>query len=359
MLSSVPKLVDKNFVVGFIIPVLLGAVGILALLRDLEPFRSVYDSMAKADDFPKLTIVILLLWTAAIVLMIMNNALYRMLEGYVGPFNRRAWRDRLAEQYAADRQRLKTTYEIITNPRVWVSPELKRDYYRDARQFCDSWPSRHHLVLPTRFGNVIRAFETYAEVNYGVDSIPAWLRLQGVMSKDARGLVDDARAQVDFFVNVWFFAVLFTVIAAGRCIGKVYAASPDPGRMFGTSWGFAVAALGGLLVCRLAYAGAMECARAWGDLVKSAFDLYLPALAGKLGYELPAAASQRRRFWGKLTSSFLYQEPMKPEEWPAAKPATASPSQGDGSRADAPGDFGEDDGDDDDDSDERSDRGFV
>jgi hypothetical protein len=315
MLSRIPKLVDKNFIVGFIIPVLLGTVGILALLRDLDPFRSIYTSMIEAKDFPKLTIVVLLLWAAAILLMVMNNLLYRLLEGYFGPFNRRLWQDRLCEQHETRRKNLRATYDIITKPDA--PPELKRSYYKDLWRFRDSWPPQRHLVMPTRFGNVIRAFENYSDVNYGVDSIPTWLRLQGVMSQNLRMMVDDAHAQVDFFVNVWFLAALFTTVAVVRCVGTAYSAMPALNRLLATSWGFALAAIIGLLVCRFAYAGAVERARAWGGLVKSAFDLYLPALAKKMAYELPATASQRRQFWGAVTSSFLYQEPMTPENWPA------------------------------------------
>jgi len=319
MLSTIPKLVDKNFVIGFIIPVLLGAGGILALLQDLSSVPPTYESLLETADFSKLTIIALSLWVAAILLLIMNHLLYRSLEGYFGPFKRSAWQNLLRKEYLADRAKLSATYEVITNPNLPAPSELKRGYYNDVRRFHESWPSHPHLVLPTRFGNVIRAFETYANEIYGADSIPTWLRLQGVMPKDVRMLVDDARTQVDFFVNVWFLTVLFIVIAMVRFVSEAYSALPNPKQMLFCSWGFALSAAGGLLVCKLAYVGAIERARAWGDLVKSAFDLYLPELASKLGYELPPSAFQRKRFWDAVTSSFLYQEPIRPEEWQTAK----------------------------------------
>jgi hypothetical protein len=186
--------------------------------------------------------------------------------------------------------------------------------------FRTSWPSDIDLVLPTRFGNVIRAFETYALVNYNLDSIPGWVRLQGIMPKDSRAMVDDARTEVDFFVNLWLFAVLFVLIALFRCIGKVFFLYADPLRLLEEAWGFALAAAMGGLACWLAYEGAIDRARAWGETVKSSFDLYLPTLAGKLGYELPATGNDRRIFWDAVNSSFLYQEPIKPEDWKIAKP---------------------------------------
>ncbi len=77
MLSSLPKLADKNFLIGFIMPVLLGATGLLALLRDLPPFDGIYRSLLSTDDFTKLTIVVLTLWAVAILLLLLNLLLYR------------------------------------------------------------------------------------------------------------------------------------------------------------------------------------------------------------------------------------------------------------------------------------------
>jgi hypothetical protein len=335
MLSSLPKLADKNFVIGFIMPLLLGVVGVVALLHDLQPFRGIYASIQSADDFAKLTILALLLWTAAILLMILNHLLYRLLEGYFGPFNRERRRMRMRKTFRCERKRLVATQAIVSDPMVWVSDALKDGYYRDLRVFCATWPTHEEAVLPTRFGNVIRAFETYPEMNYGVESISTWMRLQGVMSKDARVMVDDARAQVDFFVNLWVFALVFSGIAVGRCAYAAWrwANWPDLHLVLPMSWGYGAAAIGGIVVCRLAYEGAVGCAVAWGDLVKTSFDLYLPALAKQLGYKLPPTDAERRDFWDDVASSFLYQTPLKPEAWPVEGGEAPEPKAAD----DAPG----------------------
>ena len=329
MLASITKIVDRSFVVGFVIPVLLGAVGILALLRDFGPIKPFYANLIDTNSFANLTIVALLLWTAAIILLILNYRLYRILEGYSGPFNWTGSRNWLRAQYETAKEKRLETFEILnTNLDPTASDKqkihraiLENDYYKEVRLFRASWPSEADLVLPTRFGNVIRAFETYPLVNYGVDSIPGWVRLRGIMPKDFRAMVDDARTEVDFFVNVWFFAVLFGLVALLRCIERAYFAWPDPYRIFAGAAGFALAAAVGGLACWLAYEGAIDRARAWGETVKSAFDLYLPDLARKLGYELPATGEERRIFWDALNSSFLYQTPMNPEHWKVAKPA--------------------------------------
>jgi ABC-type Fe3+ transport system permease subunit len=98
MLTSVTKIVDKSFVVGFVVPVLLAAVGILATLRDLDSIKPFYGEIVQTSSFSNLTIIALLLWAVAILLLILNHHLYRVLEGYSGPFS---WVNKWKEQARA------------------------------------------------------------------------------------------------------------------------------------------------------------------------------------------------------------------------------------------------------------------
>jgi hypothetical protein len=291
-------------------PVLLAAVAILSLMRDIEPFRTIYQSLTDVDGFTKLTIIVLVLWTIAILLLILNNLLYRMLEGYIGPFKRGRWQATLRDAYIDERKQLKDDYAVLQSSTARVSDDIKRSYYSKLKDHCRNWPSHAYLVLPTRFGNVIRAFEMYADTIYGVDSISVWLRLQNVMSKNARKSVDDARAQVDFFVNGFFLTLAFIAVAAGRVGFIFYQDLSNVTLAISKSWGFGWAVAAGLVVARLAYEGAIERAATWGDLVKASFDLYLPELASKLGYKLPAKDAERRRLWDALNNSFLYNQPV-------------------------------------------------
>ena len=328
MLSSLPKLADKNFVTGFIMPVLLGAIALLALLRDLPPFDGIYRAILSTDDFARLTIVVLALWAIAVGLLLLNLLLYRMLEGYIGPFNRRGWRNKMQGQYRKARQRLTLDRDILARPNVIVSPDFKREYDEAIAKFNQTWPLRRSMVLPTRFGNVIRAAESYPQAVYGIEGITGWLRLQGVASKDFLALVDDARAQVDFFVNTWLFACMFGLGALLRTGWRCWTNSPDWHWVWVHTWGYGVAAIGGCVAAYLAYEGAVDRASAWGDLVRSTFDLYLPDLARQLGYGLPKSAVQRNAFWRAVGSVFLYQIPMDPQVWPSATEGAAPRTAG-------------------------------
>jgi hypothetical protein len=317
MFASISKLVDKAFVVGFIIPLLLGAISILALIRDLDPFREVYQSIIGLKDFTDLTIVVLSLWAAAIVLLLLNHLLFRFLEGYFGPFS---WAERgqqMRLRYSEDRSHLKALREAIPAEAAAGTSQQEIAYNTAVRLFCQKWPPERSSVLPTRFGNVIRAFERYPDILYGIDGIPGWLRLQGVVGKDFETLVEDAHAQVSFFVNLWFLSLAFVAVAVGRYLLRCFEYLPDHPAKLVAARGFLFAAVAGLMVARLAYEGAVERAQAWGDLIRAAFDLYLPDLAKKMGYALPPDRDKRRAFWRDATSSFLYNEPI-PEGWPFA-----------------------------------------
>jgi hypothetical protein len=45
MLSSLPKLADRNFIVGFFVPTLLTALVTLWLFRDLEAAGQIYEAV--------------------------------------------------------------------------------------------------------------------------------------------------------------------------------------------------------------------------------------------------------------------------------------------------------------------------
>jgi hypothetical protein len=162
MFASISKLVDKPFVIGFIIPVLLGTFSILALERDLEPFKEIYKTVMGLKAFADLTVVVLSLWVLATLLLLFNTLLFRLLEGYLGPLASARWRARMMDRYSAAQRPLLAKYQAFVESAAPASPEAKRAYYDGIILFNQNWPSSRQLVLPTRFGNVIRASETYS-----------------------------------------------------------------------------------------------------------------------------------------------------------------------------------------------------
>ena len=72
------------------------------------------------------------------------------------------------------------------------------------------------------------------------------------------------------------------------------------------------------------YYCAVQLIPTWGGLVKSAFDLYLPELAEKLGYRLPGTVEERGQFWEDVNAMFLYVTPI-PDRWERLQSSTVRP----------------------------------
>jgi hypothetical protein len=339
--ASLPKLADKNFVIGFLLPVLIAGFAGVLLFRDTQPIQAIYSIVLEEKTLSDLTVAVLGVWSAAVVLVLFNYQIYRLLEGYSGPLNQSAWIESHQNRYDDLAAYLTRMYPQIFPPPGTASAEVKREYFRRRLTFNTKFPYRRDLVLPTHFGNAIRSFESYPHKVYGVDSIPVWPRLQAVLPKEVTAAIDDSRAQVDFFINVLVMTLLIGGAAlvrlgiylhvVGYCSrGDVDAfayCGPNGWGDVGFRWELIVWVGGAIIAARICYKAAIARVIVWGTFVKSAFDLYLPDLAKQLGYDVPATNAERQNFWDAVGSMFLYAAPV-PDKWPRSKTGASAEKAG-------------------------------
>lgn len=330
MFASLPKLADRAFLIGFCLPVLLFQLAAAFLLggRDF-----VENTLASGLEQKTAVAVGLLFsaWLGATVLLVCNYWIYRAMEGYIGPFKSATWLESERRRWQQANAHVDAA-EAHTHDPGPAGVSARADYVRALRELATDFPDRETLLLPTRFGNTVRAFESYPYVVYGVDSIPVWLRLQGVMSKDARTTVAEIRSHVDFFVNLWLLAAA-TAVAAGLAAGwsTTFGWQHDQS-INGKACAVCVLAV---LLAWLSYRGALAMAVSWGDQVKAAFDLYLPALAQQLGVQLPQDPAEARKFWRAINEMILYWRPLDTTRWqrvpsaPSRHEGTAAPDADD------------------------------
>lgn len=132
--------------------------------------------------------------------------------------------------------------EMSTSDSRYAALASKRS--RIALRLNNEFPSQPELILPTRLGNVMRSFEEYPSVQYGIGAITLWSRLVAKIDKDYAGGIDAAKTSVDFMLNLsvlsFFSATVMTIV------GLYYFAPVLPVLL--TVSGF-------LIVSYLAYAG--------------------------------------------------------------------------------------------------------
>src|SRR5215472_2815947 len=106
MLSTLPKLVDKAFVLGFFLPALLFVLAGLALFFDLPEVKSLL-ATTETYSLEKFFYFVLIVWALAVSMLLVNNLQYQILEGYRWPMSR------LARLKDAERLRFKNMQERI------------------------------------------------------------------------------------------------------------------------------------------------------------------------------------------------------------------------------------------------------
>lgn len=320
MVGSLAQLANRPFLVGFLIPALIALIGGAYAFRDLMPSEFLTAIFKDGGGFDKLLYIVVLVWCAGLILSMTNTAQYQLLEGLSSPVS--SWnfaalyqRGRL-EKLRAEAQKVRG--QIAGN--VAPDEKLKAKFIELTVRLRQEYPRNPERVLPTKFGNRIRAFEDFAENVHGADAVTIWPALIAVMPKDFQANIDNARADVDFLVNIVFLSFLIGVAVLTRSLYLLIQPF-DPRAPWMSnlpaSWYLyqILAALIAFAIGILAYHFSLRVIPAWGHLVRVAFDTYLPTLARQLGYELPANLEKRREFWREVSQQIAIHHPMQPDKW--------------------------------------------
>ncbi|HLO18045.1 MAG TPA: hypothetical protein VK206_24655 [Anaerolineales bacterium] len=317
MFGELPKLFDRNFVIGFFLPV---AIFVIFSLLIVSP----YAFGALAIDFLKTDLLAgttaiglgLFAWVGGIILLAINRDLYRFMEGY-GKYNPLkllrvfGWMEKRRYRKAVkELEKLDDEYRecIRLHQKFPVESNTKRNEV--MRQLAEEFPDEEKHLLPTPFGNVLRSFEIYPRVMYGFEAIDGWGRVLAVIPKDYLELIDAARAQVDFWVNL---GVVFILLQIEYISLAFITWTPMK------EWVVLLfIALGTLAPLR-----ATSSAREWGDFVKSAFDIYRFDLLESLGIDIPKTREEERELWTEYSQAIIYR---LPETLPALKNSANKPA---------------------------------
>lgn len=301
MFGELPKLFDRNFVIAFFLPAAVFLVASLYLWAGFGLISGLFPTL-KNDALQGATILGVTAWLVGVLLLTLNYSIYRVLEGYndynpiqyLKPLEQ--WRFRRL-QHSLDKLRAEIREGLKDGEEEEVLDTLRtrRDALR--RKQVGSFPDEDR-ILATSFGNTLRAFEDYPTDMYGVDSIVVWVRLMAVIPKDYLGLIDTAKAQTDFWVNLWMIGYLLVIeyISVAAYMGQLK-----------LLW-FPLAAI---VLVLIASSRAKAEAIAWGDYVKAAFDLFLPDLRAKLQLPFPKDIKEERELWTKFSQVVIYHQKEK------------------------------------------------
>lgn len=154
---------------------------------------------------------------------------------------------------------------------------------REKLLSLDTWahwnPVRSKDLLPLPLGNILRAREYSPGRKYGLDAVICWPRLWPLLPENVRTDLANARASLDRLAELCFWGLLFLL------------------------WTFLVrwAAIIGVLWVFVTYRMACQSARAYGDLLEAAFDLYRFSLYDAIGWRRPKNTQTEKDLGVQLT----------------------------------------------------------
>lgn len=213
MFSELPKVFDRNFVTGFFLPVTIFTTLSFWIIKSFG-VATVAIAFIQKDIILSIALLSLVSWIGGIFLLATNRDLYRFLEGYgeFSPLRLIAWAQKM--QYSKLQKTLaKLDDEYLNYQRreKEIPHALHKKRNKVLKDLSEHFPDEERWLLPTSFGNTLRAFEVYPRIMYGIESICWWNRLLAVMPSDYRNLIDNAKAQVDFWVNLGLLSLLLII----------------------------------------------------------------------------------------------------------------------------------------------------
>jgi len=318
MTGGLPELFGKAFAIGFLFPaaaIAISAFGVLAAFG-LEQQALAFGS---EDKLVGTAIALVLIWFLAIALMALNRSAIRCLEGY-GRFNPVKLIGFLEKRrFTRLRERLRETESLLADAKSAGRP-LDSDALamrsRLQLQMASDFPDDMRWLLPTRFGNTVRAFEVYPRVVYDLEGIQGWSRLAAVVPEEFARAIAETKSRMDFWINILFGGL--AILAMYVTLALLDCSLPQ--------WRIPLAAIA---ICCISSISARAVAAEWGALVMSAFDLYRGDLCAKLGFEMPRSIEAERRMWRTFSQVAIYRSRSKAERFTGFRQLSSKDAESD------------------------------
>jgi hypothetical protein len=307
-LKDISGVFSRYFIVGFFLPAFFGLIA-LATMVTHHLYPSGYHPRTEGG-------ILVLGGTAllgGLLLLGLNYPIVRLFEGYflestngLRPLGRLLVR---IQQRSFDR--LAAEKELATK-----KDASDEEIYRGAvawRKLDWAFPFKRGRVLPTRFGNAVRASEDYAFSRWRLDAIAIWPKIEPLLSEQERELHSNAKTDVVFFLNstVTSIAVGLTLIvdAIGNApLSAAYA------------WLYALP----FLVAYVFYRFSIGAAERWGTETRASIDLHRLELYERLGIRRPLSFNDEREHVARPLNRFsLFGEELPDDLWRVAPPVEA------------------------------------
>lgn len=225
--------------------------------------------------------------------------------------------------------------------------ELKAERNTISVSYDQQYPPNENLILPSRFGNILRASETYPRIRWGIDAVTMWPRLIYAVSIAPKGeeylaKVDISNDQCSFLLNSSLLSGLFSVLAllvSGYQAILLYLKNCGIGELLyfipvsNTSlvyqqriFIYLAVSIIALAVFWFFYVASLYNVTQYGDLIRSAYDLFHMNLLKALHLdelpidEWPKDTAEEKEIWQRVCEFIEMGEVNGPFKFDYVKP---------------------------------------
>lgn len=299
----------SNFLVAAMVPSLTFTV---ACMLVFQPIINIATLLTQGGIYNILGLGLLLFIPTVIIgftLTALNTYILKLFEGYVflpNYSNAKKAQLKKAKTLIYKRELLKNRIDRLEKKKNKNGKQLsllRSQYYSIAAEYDHSFPSSIDHILPTEFGNILKASEEYSSSRYGIDGVTFWPRLFHVIPRSYQIAIDEANNQLSFLVNlsVLSFALsLLCIIAIIFSLLVVYTPLDYPEIALSDTIVFTIAYTLSITSAIFFHRASLFSVGAFGFMIRSAYDLFRQDLLKQLNLPLPDSSTKEFYIWKNL-----------------------------------------------------------
>jgi hypothetical protein len=315
----------NNFLVSSMIPSLAFVIASILMfdpiLRVMETFKE-SEGTGQFIEFGMIVFIVTVI--IGYTLTVMNTHILKIFEGYIKfpllqfIYNKtsRAHQQK-AMHLMARRERLKQEINYLKkSPNRNNELELKIEsllgrYHKVASEYDTQYPADLRDVLPTSFGNLLRAAEDHAVQRYGFDGVTFWPRLVHVIPDSYKATIDNSRNELSFLVNMSILSATFSalcILAISHVMWNTTVAAESQmifALFIQDVLRYLIAAMIGMICFVFFYKASIISLSAFTLTIRSSFDLFRLDLLKKLEMARPNNFGEEVDTWNNLNELIL------------------------------------------------------
>lgn len=312
----------SNFLVAAMIPS-LGLV--IACMVAFDPIFKISKSLQIEEGIYSLIGISLLVLVPTVIigftLTALNTFILKVFEGYVFihrlPLLKEGY-SRKAKKLLQEIKDIRKDVEDLEQKRRKTIvekeqlEEFKGKYHSKVAEYDKNYPPLHAGIMPTKFGNILKASEAYTGTRYGIDAVEFWPRLLHVIPPSYRQSIDEARNELSFLVNMSALSFIFFVLCTLAVVTNVpLPNTPDWSIVILNSFRYIAAGAAAFISFLFFNRAALFSVVDFGAMIRSSYDLFRLDLLSQFRIKHPKTSTEEFQIWRNLGELLILGQESK------------------------------------------------